>query len=334
MAAAKVSRSQGTMKAIVQEGSGSADVLHVRTVERPVVTDDRVLVRVHAASVNAADWHMVHGGPVVRAVAWAMRTPVLPIRGIDVAGVVETVGRDVTRFQPGDEVFGAGSGTFAEYTLAREDGLALKPPTLSFEAAAALPVAGVTALQGLRDTGHVQPGQRVVIYGAGGGVGTFAVQIATALGAQVTAVTSTRNLEVVRALGAGEVIDYTQVDVTQRSERYHVVFDVAANRSLADMMRILAPGGTLVLAGAAKGGALAIGGKLLGAQIRSRLLGQRVASFLARVTSGDLLTLGELVEAGKLRPAIDVRYRLERAADAVGYVGSGEARAKVVISVE
>ena len=321
------------MKALVQEGSGSADVLHLKEVERPVVTDTGVLVRVRAASVNAGDWHLVHGGWMVRAATFLMRAPVHPVRGGDLAGVVEAVGKDVTRFKPGDEVFGTGRGAFAEYALAQEDRLARKPPRLSFEEAAALPIAGVTALQGLRDTGHVQPGHRVLIYGAGGGVGTFAVQVAMALGAKVTAVTSTGNLDLVRSLGAPDVIDYNAKDVTRGGQRYDVIFDVAATRSLTDLRRILAADGTLVLAGAAKNGQLAILGRLAGAQIRSRLRGQPVHSFLAHISQSELEALAQLVEEGKLRPLIDRCYPLAEGAEAVRYVGTGRARAKVVVSV-
>jgi len=217
------------MKALVQDGYGSADVLHLREIEKPVVTEGRVLVRVHAASVNALDWHSVHGGLVIRAVGSLMRQQQNPVLGVDFAGVVEAVGPNVTRFAPGDAVFGGAPAAFAEYTCAREGSLVQKPRDLSFEQAAAIGVAGRTALQGLRDIGQVKPGQRVLICGAGGGVGTFAVQIAKALGAHVTAVTSTRNLELVRALGPDEVIDYTNEDFTRRAERYDVVFDVAGD---------------------------------------------------------------------------------------------------------
>ena len=321
------------MKALVQEGSGSADVLHLHEIPKPTAAGNQVLLRVRAASVNAADWHVVHGGRVVRAIASAMRTPILPVRGIDVAGEVEAVGEAVTRCRPGDAVFGAGGGTFAEYAVAREDRLAPKPPQLSFEEAAALPVAGVTALQGLRDKGQLRPGQRVLVYGAGGGVGTFAVQIANALGARVTAVTGTRNLDLVGLLGPDELIDYTKEDVTQRGDRYDVVFDVAATRPLAELVRVLAPDGRLVLAGAAKGSMLAVLGRMAGAQLRSRFLGQRVGPFLANVTGEDLLALKDLIESDRLRPAIDRTYPLSEAADAVRYVGSGQARAKVVITM-
>lgn len=321
------------MKALLRQGSSSGDRLHLSEVERPSITDDRVLVRVRAASVNAADWHTFSGGRMVSAIAWAMRTPVPSIRGTDLAGVVEAVGKTITRFKLGDEVFGSGLGSFAEYALAKEDRLALKPPHLSFAEAASLPIAGVTALQGLRDRAHVQPGQCVLVYGAGGGVGTFAVQVAAALGARVTAVTSTRNLEVVQTLGAAEVIDYTKDDVTRRNQRYDVIFDIAAVSPLSDLARILESGGTLVLAGAAKGGMLDILGRLAGAQLRSRFRGQHVLSFLARITQEDLQALAKLAEAGKLRPAIDREYPLVEVGEAMRYLGSGQARAKVVIAV-
>ena len=333
MAAAVATKPGTTMRALVRRRTGSAEDLQLTDVQRPVITGDRVLVRVRAASVNAADWHTFNGGRIVGAIAWAMRTPVPPIRGTDLAGVVEGVGKEITRFKPGDEVFGSGLGSFAEYTLAREDRLALKPAQLSFEEAAALPIAGVTALQGLRDKAHVKLGQHILVYGAGGGVGTFAVQIAAALGAEVTAVTSSRNLEIVQTLGAAEVIDYTQEDVVRRNERFDVIFDVAAVRSLSDLTSILEPEGTLVLAGAAKGSMLDIIGRLAGAQLRSRFRGRHVLSFLAHISREDLEVLAELAEAGKLRPAIDLPYELEQAGEAIRYLGSGQARAKVVIRV-
>jgi len=321
------------MKALVQNGYGSADVLRVQEVEKPAVTDGRVLVKVRAASVNALDWHTVHGGLVIRAVASLMRQRNEPIRGVDLAGVVEAVGSGVTRFKRGDEVFGGAPAAFAEYARAREDQLVAKPPTLSFEQAAAIGVAGRTALQGLRDIAQVKPGQRVLICGSGGGVGTFAVQIAKALGAHVTAVTSTRNLELVRALGPDEVIDYTREDFTRRPARYDVIFDVAANRSLGDLRRALAPGGILVMAGAAKRGGVAIFARIAAALVRSRVLRQRVVFYVAKASLDDLVVLKELIEAGKLRPAIDRTYALSEAAEAVAYLGSGQARAKVVITM-
>jgi NADPH:quinone reductase-like Zn-dependent oxidoreductase len=322
------------MKAIVQEGYGSADVLQLREIEKPVLTDDTVLVRVRAASVNALDWHAVHGGRLVGVIGFLLRQKSIPVRGADVAGQVEAVGRNVTRLRAGDEVFGVGRGTFAEYTTARESSLVPKPPQLSFAQAGAMGVAGVTALQGLRDRGQVTAGQRVLINGAGGGVGTFAVQIAKGLGAHVTAVTSTRNLELVRSLGPDEVIDYTQEDFTRRPERYDVIFDVAATRSFADCRRVLTANGRMVLAGAAKGSMVRTMSRALAGIVRSRYLGSRwLVPFLARVTYEDLVALKDLVESGKLCPAIDREYSLSEAVDAVRYVGTGQARAKVVINV-
>jgi NADPH:quinone reductase-like Zn-dependent oxidoreductase len=321
------------MKAIVQEGSGSADVLHVRDIAKPVVTEGHVLVRVRAASVNALDWHSVHGGRLIGAVSKLMRQPDQPVRGVDVAGRVEEVGAGVTQFAPGDEVFGNAPASFAEYALAKESGLAPKPRNASFEQAAAIGVAGRTALQGLRDHAKVTPGQRVLISGAGGGVGTFAVQIAKALGAHVTALTSTRNLDLVRSLGPDAVIDYTTGDFTRRPERYDVVLDVAANRSLPDLMRVLTPNGKLVLVGADKRGSLALFTRIGGAFVRSRLLHQPIVFFVAKSPQADLVALKELIETEKLCPAIDRTYPFSEAAEAVRYVGTGQARAKVVITM-
>ena len=322
-----------TMKAIVQDGYGSADVLKLQEIERPVVADDRVLVRVRAASVNALDWHSVHGGKAVRLIGSLMGQKFNPVRGADLAGTVEAVGKDVTSVRPGDEVFGTGRGTFAEYATASEKGLAPKPRQLTFAEASAMGVAAVTALQGLRDRGQVKPGQRVLIYGAGGGVGTFGVQIAKALGAHVTAVTSTRNLEIVRSMGPDEVIDYTQEDITRRGQRYDVILDVAGNRSFSAMRRVLMPGGRLVVTGAAKTSMLAVMWRAIVPLVRKRFGNTWLVPFLAHVTHDDLLVLKELAEAGKLRPVIDRQYPLTEAAEAVRYVGTGQARAKVVIDV-
>ncbi len=321
------------MKAIVQDGYGSADVLHVRDIETPVVTAGRVLVKVRAASVNALDWHSVHGGLILRVASTVMRSKDEPVRGVDLAGVVEAVGDGVTRFAPGDEVFGGAPASFAEYALAREDRLLSKPRSLSFEQAACIGVAGRTALQGLRDHGQLKPGQRVLVCGAGGGVGTFAVQIAKALGAHVTATTGTRNLELVRSLGPDEVIDHTQGDFTRRGDRYDVIFDVAANRPLSHLRRVLAPEGILVMAGADKRGGIAIFARIGSAFVRSRLFHQRIVFFVAKATLDDLIVLKELVEAGRIRPAIDRTYPFGEAREAVRYVGSGQARAKVVITI-
>ena len=323
-----------TMKALVQEGTGSADVLHLRDVERPALLDGRVLVKVRAASVNAADYHTVHGGLLLSLIGTLLRQQAYPIRGIDLAGTVEAVGADVTGLRPGDEVFGVGRGTWAEYASAPARALLPKPARLSFAEAGAIGVAAITALQGLRDHGHVRPGQRVLVYGAGGGVGTFAVQIAKALGAHVTAVTGPRNLDVVRALGADEVIDYTVDDVARRDARYDAILDVAATRSLRDLRRMLAPGGTLVAAGAAKTGGMAgIFGRLLAELFRSRVLRQRVVQYVATTRRDDLAFLAELVEAGKIRPVIDRTFPLSEGREAVRYAMSGQARAKVVIEM-
>jgi NADPH:quinone reductase-like Zn-dependent oxidoreductase len=321
------------MKAIVQDGHGSADVLHLRDIEPPVVTDDAVLVRVRAASVNALDWHAVHGGRLLGAIGFLLRSPTAPVRGVDLAGQVESVGKNVTRLRPGDEVFGTGKGAFAEYATATEDRLAPMPRNLSFAEAASIGVAGLTALQGLRDKGQVRPGQRVLIYGAGGGVGTFAVQVAKALGAHVTAVTGTGNLDLVRSLGPDELIDRTKEDFTRRGQRYDVIFDVAADRPFSDCRRALTPNGRLVLAGAAKSGDLAMVSRLIGAVVRSRLGNRWLVPFIAAIRREDLVAMTELIEAGKVRPIIDREYTLRDAAEAVRYVGSGQARAKVVINV-
>ena len=320
------------MRALVQEGSGSADVLHLREVEPPVVTEASVLIRVRAASVNAADWHLIHGGAAVRAATFLMRSQAAQIRGSDLAGVVEAVGAGVTELKPGDEVFGTARGAFAELAATTSERLVLKPAGASFEQAAAIPVAGCTALQGLRDAGRLKSGERVLVYGAGGGVGTFAVQVAAALGATVTAVTHTRSVELVRSLFQGEVIDYTKEDALARDARYDVVCDVAGTRPLGDLLRVLAPGGRLVVAGAAKGGTLDMVGRIGGVMILGRL-GAPVRLVMAKITHQDLQALGAMVDAGKLRPAIDRTFRFEDAVEAVRYVGTGQARAKVVITL-
>jgi len=318
------------MKAIVQESYGSPDGLALREIEKPVAGDDDVLVRVHAASVNASDWYLMKRLPHV--IAMLLRLPRTRVRGSDLAGRVEAVGRNVTRLRPGDEVFGAGIGSFAEYALSSERRLAPKPRNLTFEQAATVSGAGLTALQGLRDKACLRPGQRVLIYGAGGGVGTFAVQIAKALGAEVTAVSSTRNVDLLRSLGAEDVIDYTTEDFTKRPERYDILFDIGANRSFADCRRILAQNATLVMAGAGDG-LWSVVSRLLEAQLRSRIGGQRIGSFMARGNHEDLVVLKDLTEAGKLSPVIDRTYPLSEVPDALRYVGTRQARGKVVIKV-
>ena len=321
-----------TMKALVQEGRGSADVLHLRDVPRPELREGRVIVRMRAASVNALDWHSTHGGLLIDIAAKIMRSKDAPVRGVDLAGVVEEVGPGVTAFKPGDEVFGSAIATFAEYVSAREDRLLLKPRDLSFEQASTVNVAGRTAMQALRDHAQVQPGQRVLIHGAGGGVGTFAVQIAKALGAHVTAVTGPRNVDLVRSLGADEVVDHTKEDFARRPQRYDAVIDISATRSVSALRRVLVPDGMFVAVGAAKhGGLVGILARLVAVMVRARL-GQRVKFFVARTVPEDLEYLRDLIQAGKLRPVVERTYSLSEGREAVRYVGTGQARAKVVIT--
>jgi NADPH:quinone reductase-like Zn-dependent oxidoreductase len=322
-----------TMKALVQEGRGSADVLHLRDVPMPELAEGRVLVRMRAASVNALDWHNTHGGLLLEIIGKLMKTKDEPVRGVDLAGTVVAVGPGVTRFKPGDDVFGSAPASFAEYVRAREDRLLPKPHDLPFEQAATLNVAGHTALQALRTHARVKPGQRVLIHGAGGGVGTYAVQIAKALGAQVTAVTGSRNVDMVRSFGPDLVIDYTTEDFTRRPERYDAVIDIAATRSLSALRGVLRPDGILIQVGAAKhGGWIGIFARIIGLLVRGRLLRQNVKFFVAQNDAGDLEFLLELIAAGKLRPVIERTYPLAEAREAVRYVGTGQARAKVVIT--
>jgi NADPH:quinone reductase-like Zn-dependent oxidoreductase len=332
---------EGTMKAIVQDRYGSPDVLAFRDVAVPTPAAGQVLVRVYAVSVNARDWHVMRGDPyLARLVAPDMfgRTgPRTPIRGSDVAGVVEAVGADVTRWKAGDRVYGdVGGGGFAEYVTASAGLLDAMPDALTFEEAAALPLAGATALLGLRDAGRVGPGTTVLVNGASGGVGTFAVQIAKALGATVTAVCSTRNVDLVRSLGADDVVDYRRTDFAYAGRRYDVVFDLVANRSLRDLRRALTPTGTLVLSG----GGVSEGGSLVGpmgvtirAMLASRFIRQRVVRLDVPADGANLAALRAFVEAGSVRPVIDRTFPLSEAAEAIRYVETEHARAKVVITV-
>jgi NADPH:quinone reductase-like Zn-dependent oxidoreductase len=321
------------MKAIVYDRYGPPDVLALREVEQPAVKDDQVLVRVHATSVNPADWHIMTGTPYLARLSAGLRRPKVQIPGIDLAGRVEAVGGKVTRFRPGDEVFGTGASTFAEYAGAPEDGLAPKPANLTFEQAAAVPVAGITALQGLRDKGRLQPGQKVLIIGASGGVGTFAVQLAKAFGAEVTGVCSTRNLDRVRSLGADQVVDYTREDFARSGRRYDLVFQVAGTASPSDCRRVLTPRGTLVLCSGEGGGRL-LGpvGRIVGALVRSRFWSQRAVMWIANTTTKDLLDLKQLIEAGTVTPVIDRRYPLAEAPEAFRYQGEGHTQGKTVIT--
>ena len=309
------------MKAIVNTEYGSPHVLQLGEVEKPEVTDEGVLVRVRATSVNPHDWHSMRGEPYIMRLGEGRRRPKRTVLGIDAAGVVEAVGKDVTHLRVGDEVFGVRSGAFAEYVCGRN--FVPKPIGLTFEEAAAVPVAGLTALQGLRDKGAVQPGQRVLIFGAGGGVGTFAVQIAKALGASVTGVTSTANVEMVRSLGADEVIDYTREDFTRRGERYDLILDIGAKRPLLTIRRALAPDGTLVLVGGSAGRWIGPLVRAVGALALSRFGSQTLRPFLSDVNKDDLLTLKDLIEAGKVRPVIDRTYQLHETAEAIRYLERG-----------
>jgi NADPH:quinone reductase-like Zn-dependent oxidoreductase len=323
---------QSTMKAIAHERYGRPDVLELREVEKPVLEDDQVLVRVRASSVNPIEWYGVTGFYPAR--LGGLRRPKFPGVGADLAGVVEAVGGDVKELQPGDEVFGTSSGAWAEYACASETRLAPKPANLSFEEAAAVPVAGLTALQALRDKGRVQPGQKVLINGASGGVGTFAVQLAKAFGAEVTGVCSTRNVDLVRSLGADRVVDYTQEDFTKLGERHDLMLDIAGSRSFREFRRVLTPKATVVLVG----GPMTYRGlgplpHLFATLLASKGRSQTARFFVAKITTEDLVVLKELLEAGKVTPVIDRRYELSQAADALRYLGEGHARGKVVITV-
>jgi NADPH:quinone reductase-like Zn-dependent oxidoreductase len=303
------------MKAAIYSKGRLGKVLEITDLEQPVPKDNEVLLRVCAASVNPLDWRMKSPRP-----------------GVDVAGQVIAVGRAVTQFKPGDAVFGAGRGTFAEYACAAETKLVRKPESLSFDQAAAVPVAGLTALQGLRDKGHVQPGQKVLINGAAGGIGTFAVQIAKSFGANVTGVCSTKNVELVRSLGADRIIDYTRDDFTQDSERYDLLLDSVGNRTLSAMRRVLGPNGKCVMAGAPKE-LWAVLTRLLKAFAWS-FIRLKFTFFIAKMNRDDLTTLCGLINAGKLTPEIDRRYPLDETADALAYAEDGHARAKVVIAFQ
>ncbi|MBT1089999.1 NAD(P)-dependent alcohol dehydrogenase [Streptomyces sp. Tu102] len=325
------------MKAVIQDRYGSADVLEFRDVDRPVPTADEVLVRVHAASVNAYDWHLMHGDPVIGRTMMGFRRPKAPVRGRDFAGVVEAVGSGVTGLKPGDEVYGEADGAFAEYVCARADEVGPKPANLTFEQAAAIPLAGNTALIGLRDVARVQPGQTLLVNGASGGVGTFAVQLGKAYGAEVTAVCSTRNVDMVRSLGADRIIDYTQEDFTRGEALYDVVLDLVGNHSLGKFRRVLNPVGTLVLSG----GGVYEGGSVVGPMglfIKRRLVApfarnHRLLEIAARQSSANLEALRELAESGKIAPVVERTYPLSEAAEAIRYLEVEHARAKVVVTV-
>jgi len=321
------------MKAIVQDTYGSTDVLELRDVDKPEMADDEVMVRVRAAGVDRGVWHVMAGLPYPIRLAGGLRTPRSGVPGMDLAGVVAAVGKDVTRFQPGDEVFGVGKGSFAEYVRAGEDKLAPKPANLTLEQAAAVAISGSTALQGLRDRGKVEPGQEVLIVGASGGVGTYAVQLAKAFGAGVTAVCSTAKMDVVRSVGADHVIDYTRDDFADGQQRYDVILDIGGNASLSRLRRALTPKGTLVIVGGEKDGRW-LGGsdRQIRALVLSPFVGQKLGTFISSPNHQDLIVLKELIEAGKVTPAIDRTYPLSESPQAIRYVAEGHARGKVVIT--
>src|SRR5512140_3796669 len=322
------------MKAIVTCDYGAPDVLQLETIARPACADDQVLIRVRAASVNPLEWHYVRGTPYVgRLMGMGLRKPKVTRLGVDVAGRVEAVGPGVTEFKPGDEVFGSGRGALAEYACASARGLVLKPARLTFEQAASVPVAAVTALQGLRDHGKVRPGQRVLINGASGGVGTFAVQIAKAMGAHVTGVCSTRNVAMVRSIGADRVVDYTREDFTKGAERYDVILDMVGSQSLSATRRVLVPDGIYVMVGGPKGRWVAPMDRAIGAKVFSWFVSQKMGMMLARINKEDLGVLRDFLEAGTVKPVIDRTYPLAQTAEALRYLEAGHARGKVVITV-
>jgi len=322
------------MKAIVQDRYGTADVLEFGDIDEPVVGSGDLLLRVRAACAHIGDWHIMTGLPYLIRMVSGLRAPKVRVRGQDVAGRVEAVGKDVTQFQPGDDVFGTCDGSFAEYATARADKVAPKPGNLTFEQAATVPTSGSTALQALRDKGKVQPGHRVLIIGAAGGVGSFAVQIAKAFGAHVTGVCSTTKVDLVRSIGADEVIDYTRDDFADRAHLYDLILDIAGGRSVSHLRRALAPRGTLVIVGG-EGGGRWFGGidRQLRAQTLSPFVPQKLGTFVAKAKGEDLIVLKELIEAGKVTPVIDRTYPLSEVSEAIRYLEEGHTRGKVVIVV-
>jgi NADPH:quinone reductase-like Zn-dependent oxidoreductase len=321
------------MKAIVHSRYGPPSVLELKDIDQPMVSDDAVLVRVRAAAVGKGDWLTVKGLPYIARMRYGLPKPKHTVPGFDVAGRVEAVGRSVTRVQPGDEVFGWCDGSFAEYASVPETQLVPKPSNVTFEQAAAVPISGFAAVQALRDTGGVQPGQQVVIIGAAGGVGSFAVQLAKAFGAEVTGVCSTQSLDLVRSIGADHVIDYTQEDFTRNGQGYDLILEMAGNGSLADLRRALTPKGTLVLVGGSGGKWFMGTGRTLRAVVLSLFTRQRLRAFFSKPRGDDLVVLKELIEAGKLTPVIDRTFPLSQAPDAVSYVGERSTQGKTVITV-
>ncbi len=330
-----VSEEMELMKAIVYRCYGSPDVLEFEDVEKPTPADNEVLVQVHAASVNPLDWHYMRGSPYLMRLGSGLGAPKDSRMGVDFAGTVEAVGKNVTRFKPGDEVFGGRSGAFAEYVIVPDDrALALKPSSVTFEQAASMPIAAITALQALRDKGRLKPGQKVLINGASGGVGTFAVQIAKSFGAEVTGVCSTRNVEMVRSIGADHVFDYTKEDYTESGQHYDLIIDNVGNHSLLANRRVLNPEGIFVIIGGSKGNWLGPLMSPIKALMLSPFVGQEFVLLLARMDKDDLAILGDLMEAGEVTAVIDRRYRLSEVPAAIRYSEEGHARGKIVIDLE
>ena len=325
------------MKAITQDEYGSADVLELRDIDKPEIGADEVLVRVHAAGLDRGVWHLITGLPYfVRPIIpeLGLRAPKTRVPGSDVAGVVEAVGKDVTRFHPGDEVFGIGKGSYAEYTRVPEKKLAPKPTNLSFEQAAVVPISGLTALQAVRDKGQVQPGQKVLVIGASGGVGTFAVQIAKSFGAEVTGVCNTTKVELVRSLGADHVIDYKQEDFAKGERRYDLILDTGGHSSLSHLRRALTPKGMVIIIGSETDGRL-LGGfdRSIRAMVLSLFVGQKLVAFVSSENAEDLLAITDLIEAGKVTPVTDRTFPLDEAPKAIRYLEEGHARGKIAITV-
>ena len=323
------------MKAIVQDSYGSADKLEFSDIDMPVPADDEVLIKVRAAGMEPGVWHLMTGLTYMIRLGFGLRKPKARVKGSDVAGVAEAVGSSVTRFRPGDEVFGIANGSFAEYSTAEEKKLVHKPGNLTFEQAAALPISGLTALQAVRDKGEVEPGQKVLVIGASGGVGSLAAQIAKAHGARVTGVCSTSKTDLVRSLGADEVIDYTREDFADGTRNWDVIIDTGGRRSLSHLRRALAPRGILVLVGGEGGGKLmgGFGRQIFRAPLLSMFVGQKLRWFVSPERQEDLEALADMAAAGKLTPAVDRTFQLPEAADAVRYWESGRARGKVVVTV-
>jgi NADPH:quinone reductase-like Zn-dependent oxidoreductase len=323
------------MKAIVYRCYGGPEVLQLEEVVKPMPEDDRVLVKVHAAALNAGDWRSMRGSPyLIRLMGEGLGSPKDIHMGVDYAGTVEAVGKNVTQFKPGDQVFGARSGALAEYVTVREDrAIVHKPPNVSFEQAASVTVAAITALQALRDHGGIQAGQKVLINGASGGVGTFAVQLAKSFGAEVTGVCSTRNVELVRSIGADDVVDYTQEDFTRNEQRYDLILDAVGNRSPSEHRRVLKPGGTLVVVGAGKGNWIEPFAGAIQTVVMSPFVDEELIFFVASLKQDDLRLIASLMQAGKVTSVIDRRYMLGEVPAAMAYLEAGHARGKVVVRV-